>query len=62
VPLREDAYRYRKNNGAQILVTLRSWAINALRLDAIWSITEAIAALAHGIKRPLKLLGWQDAG
>jgi predicted transposase YbfD/YdcC len=60
VPLREDAHRYRENNGVQILATLRSLAINALRLDGIWSITEGIAALAHDIKGLLKLLGWRE--
>ena len=29
VPLREDAHRYREDNGDQILATLRSLAINA---------------------------------
>jgi len=43
VPLREDAHRYRVKNGVQILATLRCLAINALRLDGIWSITEGIA-------------------
>ena len=57
VPLREDAHRYRENNGVQILATLRSMAINALRLEGIWSITEGIAALAHDIKGLLTLLG-----
>lgn len=38
VPLREDAHRYREDNGVQILATLRSLAINALRLDGIWSV------------------------
>lgn len=60
VPLREDAHRYREFNGVQILATLRSLAINALRLDGIWSITEGIAALAHDIKGLLRLLGWQE--
>ena len=60
VPLREDAHRYREDYGVQILATLRSLAINALRLDGIWSITEGIAALAHDIKGLLKLLGWQE--
>ena len=60
MPLREDAHRYRENNGVQILATLRSLAINALRLDGIWSITEGIAALAHDIKGMLRLLGWQE--
>jgi len=55
--VREDAQRYRETNGVQILVTLWSLAINALRLDGIWSITEGIAALAHDIRGMLKLLG-----
>ena len=59
VPLREDAHRYREDNGVQILATLRSMAINALRLEGIWSITEGIAALAHDIKGLLTLLGWR---
>ena len=59
VPLREDAHRYRENNGVQILATLRSMAINALRLEGIWSISEGIAALAHDIKGLLTLLGWR---
>nr|WP_255518227.1 ISAs1 family transposase [Synechococcus sp. CBW1002] len=57
VALPEDGHRYREDNGVQILATLRSLAINALRLDGIWSITEAIAALAHDIKGLLRLLG-----
>ncbi len=61
VPLREDAHRYREDNGVQILATLRSMAINALRLERIWSITEGIAALAHDIKGLLRLLGWRPA-
>jgi hypothetical protein len=60
VPLREDAHRYRQNNGVQILATLLSLAINALRLDGIWSITEGIAALAHDIKGLLRLMGWRE--
>jgi len=60
VPLREDAHRYRENNGVQILATLRSLAINALRLGGIWSITEGIAALAQDIKGLLRLLGWRE--
>ncbi|MCP9889433.1 ISAs1 family transposase [Cyanobium sp. ATX 6A2] len=60
VPLREDGHRYWENNGVQILATLRSLAINALRLDGIWSITEGIAALAHDIKGLLRLLGWRE--
>ena len=61
VPLREEAHRYREGNGVQILATLSSLAINALRLDGIWSITEGIAALAHAIKGLLRLLGWRQA-
>lgn len=61
VPLREDAHRYREVNGVQILATLRSLAINALRLDGIWSITEGIAALAHDIKGLLRLVGWRES-
>ena len=60
VPLREDAHRYQEDNGVQILATLRSLAINALRLDGIWSITEGIAALAHDIRGLLRLLGWRE--
>jgi hypothetical protein len=60
VPLREDAHRYREDNDVQILATLRSLAINALRLDGIWSITEGIASLAHDIKGLLRLLGWRE--
>ena len=59
VTLREDAHRYRENNGVQILATLRSLAINALRLNGTWSITEGIAALAHDIMGLLRLLGWR---
>ena len=61
VPLREDAQRYREFNGVQILATLRSLAINALRLDGIWSITEGNAALAHDIDGLLRLLGWIES-
>jgi hypothetical protein len=60
VPLREDAHRYREDNDVQILATLRSLAINARRLDGIWSITEGIAALAHDIQGLLRLLGWRE--
>ncbi len=59
-PLREDAHRYREDNGVQILATLRSLAINALRLEGIRSITEGIAALSHDIRGLLRLLGWRE--
>ncbi len=61
VPLREDAHRYREFNGVQILATLRSLAINALRLDGFGSITEGIAALAHDIEGLLRLMGWRES-
>ncbi len=35
--LREDAHRYRESNGVRIIATLRSLAMNALRLDGFWS-------------------------
>lgn len=41
----EDAHRYREENGVQILATLRSTAINVLRLDGICSIAAGMAAL-----------------
>jgi predicted transposase YbfD/YdcC len=58
--LREDAHRYRERNGVQIMATLRSMAMNALRLDGFWSITEGLAALAHDIRGLLTLLGWRE--
>jgi predicted transposase YbfD/YdcC len=58
--LREDAHRYQEINGVQILATLRSMAINSLRLDGIGSVAEGIAALAHDIKGLLRLLGWRE--
>ena len=58
--LREDAHRYREENGVQILATLRSMAMNALRLDGFWSIAEGLAALSHDITGLLRLLGWQE--
>jgi predicted transposase YbfD/YdcC len=59
VALREDAHRYREANGVQIVAMLRTMAINSLRLNGIWSVTEGIAALAHDIKGLLMLLGWR---
>jgi len=57
--LREDFHRYREVNGFQIMATLRSLAMNALRLDGFWSITEGLAALSHNIRGLLALLGWR---
>jgi predicted transposase YbfD/YdcC len=48
--LGEDAHRYREVNGVEIMATLRSLAMNALRLDGFWTITEGLAALAHDIR------------
>lgn len=59
--LKEDAHRYREANGVQIMATLRSLAMNALRLDGFWSITEGLAALGHDIRGMLELLGWREA-
>jgi hypothetical protein len=55
----DDAHRYRETNGVQIMATLCNLAINALRLDGFWSITEGLAALAYDIRGLLALLGWQ---
>ena len=44
----------------RIMATLRSLAMNALRLDGYWSITEGLAALAHDISGLLALLSWQE--
>jgi len=57
--LKEDDHRYRETNGAQILATLRSLAMNALRLDGFWSITKVLAGMAHDIPGLLALLGWR---
>lgn len=50
----------REGNGVQILATLRSRAMNALRLDGFWSITEGLAALSHDIRGLLAWLGWRE--
>ncbi len=60
VTLSEDTHRYRETNGVQIVAMLRSMAINSLRLQGIWSVTEGIAALAHDIKGLLMLLEWRE--
>lgn len=39
---------------------LTALAMNALRLDGYWSITEGLAALAHDIRGLLALLGWRE--
>ena len=43
------------------MATLRSLAMNALRLDGFWSITEGLAALGHDIRGMLELLDWREA-
>ena len=58
--LREDAHRYRESNGVRIMATLRSLAMNALRLDGFWSVTEVLAALSDGTRGLLALVGWQE--
>jgi hypothetical protein len=42
------------------MATLRSLAMNALRLDGFWSITEGLATLSHDIRGLLELLGWRE--
>lgn len=42
-------HRYRETSGVKILATLCILAMNALRLDGFWSITERLAALSHDI-------------
>ena len=59
--LKEDDHRYREANRVQIMATLRSLAMNALRLDGFCSITKGLAALAHDIRGMLELLGWREA-
>lgn len=58
--LRDDTHRYRESNAVRIMGTLRSLAMNALRLDGYWSITEGLAALAHDIRGFLALVGWRE--
>jgi hypothetical protein len=60
VALREDPHRYREANCVQIVAMILIMAINSLRLNGIWSVTEGIAALSHDIKRLLMLLGWTE--
>ena len=60
VTLREDAHRYRETNSVQIVAMLRTMAINSLRLNGIWSVTEGIASLAHDIKGLLQLMWWRE--
>ncbi len=57
VTLWDDDLCYREDKGVQILATLRSLAINALRLEKICSITNGIASQAHDIKGLLRLMG-----
>ncbi len=58
--LDEDAHRYVERNGVQVMATLRSLVMNALRLGVFWSITYGLDALAHDIKVLLELLGCQE--
>ena len=56
-----DPHSYRESNGVRIMATLRSLAMNALRLDGYWSNTEGMAALAHDIRGLLALLVWRES-
>ncbi len=58
---KEDTHHYHEANGVQIMSTLRSLAMKALRLDGFWSITEGSAALVNDIKSLLEHLGWREA-
>ena len=57
---REDAHRYHETNGVLIMATLRSLAMNALRRNGFWQVTEGLAALSHDIRGLLALLGWRE--
>lgn len=52
--LREDHYRYR-GNGAGVMATLRSAAMNLLRLAGFGSIQEGLQAVIHDINAPLAM-------
>lgn len=58
--LNEDGHRYGERNGVGVMATLRSLAMDALRLGGFWSITHGLDALAHDIKGLLELLGWRE--
>ena len=58
--LNEDGHLYGERNGVQVMATLRSLAMNALRLGGFWSITHGLDALAHDVKGLLELLGWRE--
>jgi hypothetical protein len=60
VKLREDAHRFPEANGVRIVAMFNIMAINALRLEGIWSVPEGIAALAYDVKGLLRLLGWGE--
>ena len=57
--VKEDAYRYSERLAFRSW-SLRSLAMNVLRLNGFWSITEGLAALAHDIPDLLALLGWRE--
>ena len=46
--LREDHHRYR-GNGAGVMATLRTEAMNLLRLDGFGSIREGLQSVMHDI-------------
>ncbi|MBU6250935.1 MAG: ISAs1 family transposase [Cyanobacteria bacterium REEB417] len=53
--LGEDAHRYSKHNGVQMLALLRTLALNLLRCNGFRSIRAGLMAVAHDISR---MLGW----
>jgi hypothetical protein len=56
--LHEDSHRYR-GNGAGALASLRTAALNLLRLDGIQSIRSALQAVCHDIKALLTMASRQ---
>ena len=52
--LHEDKHRYR-GNGAGVLATLRTAALNLLRLTGFDSIRESLHAVTHDIKALLEM-------
>ena len=49
VPLKEDVHRYRESNCVQIMATLRTAAMNLLRLAGCRSIRAGMQAVMHDI-------------
>ncbi len=51
--LGDDAHRYSQRNGVQVLVLLRTLALNLLRCNGFRSILAGLMAVAHDIHRML---------